>query len=243
MNAPTIEPKIDLWHHDKVQFARLLAEIATEADLSDEQWQRVMAATDLTLPQVTEVVNRAIEETDATKAALASKDYRRFDVPPMDYDLWWDTYKPITNSSDSAVGPGECTADGKERLCGFETSGADLEEVLRYANGEGDKPYQVWTICDGEDGGVLIQNGYHLVNRIAYIITEKPGNPNTQTYEITPAEDKEADINEMVSFIQRVAGDGQHFASLNDAEEEANELLERCAPEAAVQSYQPNPSA
>ena len=71
----------------------------------------------------------------------------------MDYDQWAMTYEPILR-------------DGSEL---FETFGEDLEEV-RNAD-----PACVWTLIDGsEDDNCYIVNGYHLVNRVAYIITKKP---------------------------------------------------------------------
>ena len=55
----------------------------------------------------------------------------------------------------------------------FETFGKDLEEVLKIANG--DKPNRVWTAVDCDEGFYLI-NGYHLVNRVYYILTNEEGN-------------------------------------------------------------------
>lgn len=55
----------------------------------------------------------------------------------------------------------------------FETFGNDIQEVLKVANG--DKPNRVWTAVDCDEGFYLI-NGYHLVNRVYYIITNEEGN-------------------------------------------------------------------
>lgn len=49
----------------------------------------------------------------------------------------------------------------------FETFGNDLKTVLAY-----DEKY-VWTCIDGDDGMYFI-SGYHLVNRIFYLITNEP---------------------------------------------------------------------
>lgn len=32
----------------------------------------------------------------------------------------------------------------------------------------------LWTMVDGEGASVIYLNGYHYVNRLAYVITEKP---------------------------------------------------------------------
>jgi hypothetical protein len=35
-------------------------------------------------------------------------------------------------------------------------------------------PERVWTLLDGEDGGIWASPGYHIVNKIGYVVTEKP---------------------------------------------------------------------
>ena len=74
-------------------------------------------------------------------------------------DQFFDTYKPITNQFDSNASWGGCM---------FETYGEELEFVMAQ------DPNHIWTIVDGEDDDVEITNGYHLVNRIGYLITEVP---------------------------------------------------------------------
>ena len=49
----------------------------------------------------------------------------------------------------------------------FETYGADLERIRQTDN------HHVWTLVDC-DGKLFITAGYHLVNRMNYIITQKP---------------------------------------------------------------------
>lgn len=71
------------------------------------------------------------------------------------YDAWVDTFKPIKNT----VVP--------HRDIEFETYGAELDFVINTDN------HNVWTEVDGMEG-IYIINGYHLVNRIQYYITENP---------------------------------------------------------------------
>lgn len=71
------------------------------------------------------------------------------------YDAWVDTFKPIKNT----VVP--------HRDIEFETYGAELDFVINTDN------HNVWTEVDGMEGTYII-NGYHLVNRIQYYITENP---------------------------------------------------------------------
>lgn len=80
----------------------------------------------------------------------------------MTYDDWWERYRPVKNHLDPNAGFNGCA---------FETFGKELAEVLRVANSE---PGRVWTMVDGDDEQLVIGSGYHLVNRLAYFITEVP---------------------------------------------------------------------
>jgi hypothetical protein len=77
----------------------------------------------------------------------------------MDFDEWCETYKPIPNNivEDSSF-------DGTM----FETYGAEYEFVKKA------DPAYIWMYGDGDDGGTYIWNGWHIVNRIGYFITEVP---------------------------------------------------------------------
>ena len=69
---------------------------------------------------------------------------------------WEEKYKPMTNT---------ITNDGTT----YETYGDELDFVMSQ------KPEHIWTEIDGDDG-VYIVNGYHLVNRLSYYITNVPHN-------------------------------------------------------------------
>ena len=84
------------------------------------------------------------------------------DTKQMDWDQWIQDYRPITD------GNGEPTM--------FETYGKDLDTVLST------HPRYVWTYLEGDSGSVITQ-GYHLVNRLGYYITENPSEDDTE-YEI-----------------------------------------------------------
>jgi hypothetical protein len=68
----------------------------------------------------------------------------------------------------------------------LETYGADLKLVLDIAN---KTPMRVWTMVDGDDGMYLLQ-GYHLVNRIYYVITEQNAKSEDEEYLIDSYEDR-----------------------------------------------------
>lgn len=76
----------------------------------------------------------------------------------MNYEMWAEVYKPKINHL------------VKTEQMHFETYGVELGYVLATADLE---PDRVWTLVDGDEGTWIV-NGYHLVNRIAYFITEVP---------------------------------------------------------------------
>lgn len=76
----------------------------------------------------------------------------------MNYEMWAEVYKPKMNHL------------VKTEQMHFETYGVELGYVLATADLE---PDRVWTLVDGDEGTWIV-NGYHLVNRIAYFITEVP---------------------------------------------------------------------
>jgi hypothetical protein len=55
---------------------------------------------------------------------------------------------------------------------GYETYGEELDYVCRIASEE---PGRVWTVMDDEEtGGTVILSGMAFINRLLYIVTEKP---------------------------------------------------------------------
>ena len=50
----------------------------------------------------------------------------------------------------------------------FETYGDEVDYVKSIS------PYRIWTYGDGDDGGGYIWNGWHIVNRLGYFISEEP---------------------------------------------------------------------
>ncbi len=74
-------------------------------------------------------------------------------------DKWFDTYKPIKNHIDKAA-----SVDGHM----FETYGDEVEFV------RSQHPTNIWTYGEGDNGGTYIWNGFHVVNRIGYFLTEVP---------------------------------------------------------------------
>ncbi len=90
----------------------------------------------------------------------------------MNFEDWEITYKPMKNNLDC-----NAAVDGYM----FETYGKEWEAVrLR----EQQEPGTVWTMVsvdddhDGDDAecrvGWILMDGIHYVNRLGYLITEKP---------------------------------------------------------------------
>lgn len=95
----------------------------------------------------------------------------------MDFDDFYETYKPITNNSQTSCAPIIMEGDNAQAL-GFETYGDDLEKVKQA------DPRCVFTLVDDGDGGIQLVSGTHYVNRLAYLITEVPheGEPLSFVY-------------------------------------------------------------
>ena len=77
---------------------------------------------------------------------------------------WEDKYQPMKNHF-SQKQEGEFVEDK------FETYGEELDYVRSVYDTDSRR---VWTLVDGDDGNLYIVDGFHLVNRINYFITELP---------------------------------------------------------------------
>lgn len=82
----------------------------------------------------------------------------------MDFDTWFDMYKPISNHIDT-----NASFDGAM----FETYGDEVAFVKEQPEAN------IWMYGDGDDGGSYIWSGWGFVNRIGYFITEVPCPPDT----------------------------------------------------------------
>ena len=77
----------------------------------------------------------------------------------QELDAWEEKYRPIKNHLND---------DGFWENDKFETYGAELEFV------RAQDPRCIWTLVEGDDGNLYIVDGYHLVNRLNYFVTEVP---------------------------------------------------------------------
>lgn len=136
----------------------------------------------------------------------------------MEVNEWIEKYRPVKNHLDEdASWQGE---DGVGVM--FETYGEELDYVLSVAKSD---PKCVWTYVDGDDGSTLVINGYHLVNRIGYFVTEVPAADesvfvqvsepdslytavltlNIDAFDAEDAEDAERIIQEYISALATLA--------------------------------------
>lgn len=78
----------------------------------------------------------------------------------MDYELWCEQFKPVTNHIDDNAG-----YDG----CLFETYGPEYAFIAELAESQ---PNRVWTLLDSDGEDLDIVAGWHFVNRLGYFVTE-----------------------------------------------------------------------
>jgi hypothetical protein len=88
-------------------------------------------------------------------------------------DDWEAQFRPVINHLNLEAS----FADEEGRGILFETYGIENLYVQNHIHEN-----RVWTWVDGDDG-TYIMNGYHLVNRIGYFVTEVPYNAD-KTYDI-----------------------------------------------------------
>lgn len=84
----------------------------------------------------------------------------------LTHDELFDLYEFKENIYDD-----NASYDGKM----FETYGDELSYVLSFANhADPEERSKVWTIVEGDNNSICISQGYHLVNRIGYLISQIP---------------------------------------------------------------------
>ncbi len=66
------------------------------------------------------------------------------------------------------LNPNASWGSGDGDGCLFETYGEEVAFVGRQ------DPQTVWTLIDGDDGGLWVVSGMHFVNRIGYLISTNP---------------------------------------------------------------------
>ena len=86
-------------------------------------------------------------------------------------DEFYENYNPQTNhivraNTDNSVADGDICSFGGTM---YETYGEEEAYIREMAKKE---PKRVWTVLD-VDGELIIAAGFHFVNRMGYIITEK----------------------------------------------------------------------
>lgn len=92
-------------------------------------------------------------------------------VLEMTWEEFEAEFKPISNYIDMASPNPHGGISVEDNMYMFETYGEELAFVLKRAE---EHPGTVWTLVEGDDGLAFISDGYHLVNRLGYVITELP---------------------------------------------------------------------
>lgn len=81
------------------------------------------------------------------------------------YKIFEKEFKPQINH---IVNDPESAFDG----CLYETYGEEIDYILSLVNDPSERN-RVWTIVEDSSGKWYIVAGYHLINRIGYLVTEK----------------------------------------------------------------------
>lgn len=86
----------------------------------------------------------------------------------MDYQEWFNKYKPHMDEHDPTL------------LKFYEPREQTDIAALTSAD-----PGTIWTLTQGDDNSLLIQPGYHFVNRLNYIITSVPYGKDDDKIDLT----------------------------------------------------------
>lgn len=67
-------------------------------------------------------------------------------------------------------------------------------EIVRPSDDGLDKDStKLWTVVDGDDGGLYALSGWHYVNRVGYVLTEEDWEEPTEAVWSAPSEDDDED--------------------------------------------------
>ena len=192
---------------------------------------------------VIEVNRKPVTKQSVIKAkvgiiTMAKKGKKIAELNPnaISWETFEEKYKPQINHILKAKYP----KDEPTGLTGwggimYETYGDEYDYVREVAEKE---PKRVWTLVDGDNGELVIIAGWHFVNRMNYVITEKPWLTGAEYVddEIAKHGTKITDKNQTdlfdksgVKYRAEVGGVGENGWSGNamkyDTEEEAKDWL------------------
>lgn len=105
----------------------------------------------------------------------------------MDVTEWAKQYRPVANNFDDNASFQDFQDESGVGVM-FETYGEELDFVRSIAASD---PTAVWTYVDGDDGSTVIINGYHIVNRIGYFVTEIPATDENVFVEVCGPDEEE----------------------------------------------------
>lgn len=127
--------------------------------------------------EVTEVNRKPVSKHSVLKAKAGTKTPskpKKTNPNAISWESFEEKYKPQINHILKQQYP----KDDPTGLTGwggimYETYGDEYEYIREMAQKH---PNRVWTLVDGDDGELVIIAGWHYVNRMNYVITEKPWN-------------------------------------------------------------------
>ena len=93
-------------------------------------------------------------------------------------DEFDDRYTLVSNHLDPHASWAYCEGSG----CLFNTYGPELEFVRQQ------DPHTIWTLVDGDEGNQYVLSGFHIVNRIGYLISKEVIPESTNIEVLIPTE-------------------------------------------------------
>lgn len=136
----------------------------------------------------------------------------------MTWDEFCTEFHPIPSRIDMQSAGGISESNGKtETHYMFETYGEDLEFVKNRSNSH---PGTVWTYLDDGNGGTMIGDGMHVVNRLGYYVTALPARPGVAYV-----------IDEENTFTRADEIKAEYLASgcqASDVDEAVSRLMDEC---------------
>jgi hypothetical protein len=127
--------------------------------------------------EVTEVNRKPLSKHSVLKAKAGTKTPSK----PKNTNpnaISWETFEEKYNPQINHILKQKYPKDDPTGLTGwggimYETYGDEYEYIREMAQKH---PNRVWTLVDGDDGELVIIAGWHYVNRMNYVVTEKPWN-------------------------------------------------------------------
>lgn len=86
-----------------------------------------------------------------------------FELRRIDEDTFIEKFRPQRNLLDLTA-----SVDFGDGGCLYSAAGKEFRHILAQ------DPRTLWTLVGGDDGSLFIESGLHIVNRLGYLVTDRP---------------------------------------------------------------------